>query len=77
MILGIAEIAVYFLFSVFFYATGEMILFVATIGKYRPVWKKRVDSRIGEFVILSEFSFWVGIAFWLLVGYFAWWLLAN
>jgi hypothetical protein len=44
--------------------TGEFILFVITFGKHKPRWDLYTKESPSRFVILSEASLWIGIAFW-------------
>ena len=66
-----------FLFDVlvegFFFYTGEIILFIVTLGKKRPRWNYYTDESPSKWVILTEFSTWIGIAFWLFIA----WIINN
>ena len=63
-----------FILEIVFVRTGEMVLFGLSFGKHKPRWDMytRVDARI--YVLLSELSFWIGIAFWLAVPFFIYWI---
>ncbi len=43
-------------------ATGELLIFIATFGKHRPNW--HLDP---EYSSARRLSFWVGLAFWLVI----------
>ncbi|MDH5524755.1 MAG: hypothetical protein OEY01_12285 [Desulfobulbaceae bacterium] len=47
--------------------TGEIILFLATCGKHKPRWDLYLNDSAGKFVLFSEMSLWLGIAFWLAI----------
>jgi hypothetical protein len=40
---------------------GEIVLFLVSFGRHKPRWDIYLDSGGGDFVFLSELSFWVGI----------------
>ena len=49
--------------------TGEIVLFIVILGKHKPSWKNDKDT-IG-WAAFEELSLWIGMAFWLAVGYLA------
>ena len=53
---------------IFFY-TGEIMLFIATVGKRKPRWNYYADEPASKFVIFTELSTWLGIAFWLVIAW--------
>ena len=53
---------------IFFY-TGEIMLFIATVGKRKPRWNYYTDESASKFVIFTELSTWLGIAFWLVIAW--------
>ena len=56
------------LFETFFMWTGEVILFIFTLGRHKPRWDTYTnESSASKFVIFSEISLWIGIAFWILL----------
>ena len=55
--------------GLFFY-TGEIVLFIVTLGKKKPRWDYYTDESPSKWVIFTEISTWVGIAIWLLVAWF-------
>ena len=51
-------------FGVFFCLTGEIILFILSLGRYKPHWDRyTAESPVRSF-ILSEISTWIGMVFW-------------
>ena len=53
--------------------TGEIVLFVLfilTFGKKKPRWNYYADKSPSKWVIFTELSTWIGIAFWLLIAWF-------
>jgi hypothetical protein len=60
-----------FLFEVVFGAifcwTGEIILFVVTLGKHKPRWDLYTKDSSSRFVIFSEISLWIGMMFWFVI----------
>lgn len=49
--------------------TGEIVLFVLTLGKKKPRWDYYEREPASRFVILTELSTWIGIAFWLSMAF--------
>lgn len=68
---AILEVAVYGLFwllaHVLCYATGELILWAATLGRRRPRLTKRHGESESRASLFAELSFYVGAAFWIVV----------
>ena len=64
---AVAEAIFEILFGVVFGWTGEIILFLATLGKHRPRWDLYTSESPSRFVIFSEISTWIGFIFWLVV----------
>ena len=60
-----------FLFEVVFGAifcwTGEISLFVVTLGKHKPRWDLYTNDPPSRFVIFSEISLWIGMIFWFVI----------
>ena len=57
------------LFDFFFFYTGEIILFIVTIGHKKPRWDYYLKEKGSKFVIFSELSEWIGILFWFSVAF--------
>jgi len=53
------------IFEIFFTWTGELVLFILTFGKHKPRWDLYTKESPSRFVIFSEVSLWIGIAFWI------------
>ena len=49
--------------------TGEIVLFILTFGKKKPRWNYYTDESPSKWVIFTELSTWIGIAFWLLIAW--------
>jgi hypothetical protein len=67
----IFEFVLQFVVEILTVFTGELILFVLTLGKHRPIWRARAARTTARFIILYQASFWIGLAFWLIVGFLA------
>lgn len=55
-------------FGAFFCWTGEIILFVCTFGRRTPRWDLYTRESPTRFVVFSELSTWIGLAFWITVA---------
>jgi hypothetical protein len=55
------------IFGVIFCWTGEIILFILTLGRHKPRWDLYTEESPTRFVILSEISTWIGMIFWFIV----------
>ena len=68
---AIMETAAYWLFwflaHVVCYATGELILWAATLGRRRPQLIRGRDETESRSSLFEELSFYVGAAFWVVV----------
>ena len=71
----IIEIVAQFVVDVLFISTGELILCAITLGKHRPIWKPRRGRKVTKFIILSNASAVIGLAFWLIAGFLIGWML--
>jgi hypothetical protein len=70
IVAGILEFLFRAFVEIFLFYTGELILFVLSLGKKKPRWNFYANESPPKFVIFSEISVWIGIAFWLLVFWF-------
>ena len=52
--------------AVFFY-TGEIVLFILTFGRKKPRWDYYADVSAPKWVLFTEISTWIGIAFWVVI----------
>ena len=66
---GILRFIFDILIEVLFFYTGEIVLFMVTFGKKKPRWDYYANESTSKWVILTELSTWVGIAFWLLIAW--------
>ena len=55
------------IFGFLFAWTGEIVLFVVTLGRHKPRWDLYTKESPTRFVIFSELSLWIGMAFWVVV----------
>ncbi len=75
MLNDVAESVLEFVFRLFveiicFY-TGEIILFILTLGRRTPRWDYYEGKRPAKSVVLSEISILLGFLFWMfLIGWF-------
>ena len=62
---GIIQILCHVVIEVFFIGTGEIILFIISLGKRKPVWKRESQGGSTKLAILIDLSFIIGFIFWL------------
>lgn len=58
--------------DVLFLFTGEIILFLITIGRYRPKFEGEFDNKTGEYVGIKGYriGIWImGLVFWVIAGF--------
>jgi hypothetical protein len=67
---GVSRFVLEILVEFLFFYTGEIVLFIMTLGKKKPRWDYCSDESPSKWVIFSELSTWIGIAFWLFVAWF-------
>ena len=59
---------VWVIVSFVFFLTGDIVLWLITLGKHDPTWGRyRHRSNIG-FQIFTEVVFWIGIVTWLFIA---------
>lgn len=62
-----------FLFTIFvecfLFYTGEIVLFIITLGNRKPRWDYYSRESASKFVIFTELSTWLGFAFWLFIAW--------
>ena len=68
MIEGIFEFLFRMVFEFFFFWTGELVLFLVTLGRRRPGWNVHADKSGAKSAVFLELSFYVGILAWLAIG---------
>lgn len=67
---GIIQLLFHVIFEIFFIGTGEIILYVFTIGKRKPVWKRETKGSSAKLGVLIDLSFIIGFVFWLSLAWF-------
>ncbi|MCL1980996.1 MAG: hypothetical protein FWG62_07985 [Proteobacteria bacterium] len=71
LIVGVIEEIIIFLLrivlDVFIVITGEIVVFIFTIGKHKPRFDLYTKSKPWKFVLFSEMSGIVGLVFWIVV----------
>jgi hypothetical protein len=45
--------------------TGEIVLYLVTIGRHKPRWDMYLGDSPVRYVIFSEICFWLGFSFWI------------
>ncbi len=63
---AIAETILQAILECVMFYTGEIVLFILTLGFKKPRWDIYADKRPSIWVLLTDFSVLVGLAFWLL-----------
>jgi hypothetical protein len=63
----IVEFLFHLVLEIFLTWTGEIVLFLITFGKHKPKWDLYTKESPSRFVIFSEISLWIGMAFWIAV----------
>lgn len=58
------------IFEIFFIGTGEIIFYIFTLGKRKPIWKRDTKDSSGKLGILIDLSFIIGFIFWLSLAWF-------
>ena len=66
---SIIESIVHFVCELFLTYTGEILLYLVTIGKHKPRWDLYAEERFARFAIFTERSMWIGLVFWITVIY--------
>ena len=71
MVSSIVEVILEFLFhliiEVICFCTGEIVLYILTLGRKKPRWDYYADASPSKFIILTELSVLLGMAFWILL----------
>ena len=66
---GLLLFLFYLLVELVLFYSGEIFLFLATVGKRKPRWDYYVNKPLSKFVIFTEISIWIGFTFWLFVAW--------
>jgi hypothetical protein len=67
VIVEIIKILLRLVFEILFAWTGEIVLYIITFGRHNPRWDLYAKQSPARFVIFSEISLWIGMAFWIAV----------
>lgn len=67
---GIGRLLFSILIELLIFYTGEIVLFIITLGYKKPRWDYYTSEKPSRFVIFTELSLWVGFAFWLFIFWF-------
>jgi len=62
---GIAKFILHFVFEILFFYTGEIVLYLLTLGRKKPRWDYYEDEKPSKFVIFTEASEYIGMFFWI------------
>lgn len=63
---GVVEVVFGFIVDIFLFFTGEIILYILTLGKRTPTFKRREREHVVKIFLLIDISVVVGFIFWLL-----------
>lgn len=61
----VAKLILRLIFAFLLTWTGEIVLFVITLGRHKPRWDLYAKETPARFAIFSEISLWIGVAFWI------------
>ena len=56
--------------EVILFYTGEIVIYIFTLGRRKPRFNYYYDSDMSRFIIFTEISVWIGFLFWVLLGIF-------
>ena len=62
----ILEFLFHILIEVVCFYTGEIVLYLLTFGRKKPRWDYYTEASPVKFMIMTEISVWMGLAFWIL-----------
>jgi hypothetical protein len=65
LIEGIIEVLFRFIVEIFLFSTGELILFILTLGKRTPTWKRDQAEHPAKTFIFIDISILIGFLFWI------------
>ena len=66
---GIIQLLFHVVVEIFFIGTGEIILYIISLGKRTPVWKRESKGGATKLAILIDLSFIIGFIFWLALAW--------
>ena len=67
---GFIQLLFHAVIEIFFIGTGEIILYILTLGKRKPVWKRDNSRSSGKLGLFIDISFIIGFVFWLSLAWF-------
>lgn len=67
IVIEIIKFVFWLLFAILFAWTGEIVLFVITLGKHKIQWDLYVNKSPIRFTIFSEVSLWIGLGIWVFI----------
>ena len=74
---GVIRFVFHLILEVVFFYTGEIILYVLTLGRKKPRWDFYSKESPFRWAALTEISWWIGFLFWVfMIGWIARRLLA-
>ncbi|MDF1554099.1 MAG: hypothetical protein P1P84_13600 [Deferrisomatales bacterium] len=53
--------------EVFLFFSGEVVLYIATLGRRKPRWNSNVDEGVTKFWFRTDVSSLIGLIFWFAV----------
>jgi hypothetical protein len=59
----------FLLFEFLAFFTGEIILYIVSFGNRKPRWNMYEDEPPHRWAVLTELSAWIGMVFWIAVGF--------
>lgn len=69
---GIIRFVFHLIVEVVFFYTGELILYVLTLGRKKPRWDYYSRESPFRWAVLTEISWWIGFVVWVFtIGWIA------
>jgi hypothetical protein len=62
---GIGKFVLHFILETLFFYTGEIVLYLLTLGRKKPRWDYYVNEKPSKYVIFTEASMYVGMFSWI------------
>ena len=66
---GIIQLIFHVIVEIFFVGTGETVLYILTLDKRKPVWKREHKGGATKLAILIDASFIIGFIFWIALAW--------
>ncbi len=54
----------HFFIEIICFYTGEIVLWIFSIGKRKPRWDYYQNETLSKTILFSEITTWIGISFW-------------